>query len=67
MADAVKTKDLVGHQALLEAEAAKRRSIEQGEALAEALREKKFADLTSEEKDDLLKVMALRFNLIAPD
>ena len=67
MASAVKTKDLAAHQTVLAVETAKKRAINQSETVSAPLAAKKFADLTSQEKDDLLKSLALRFNLIAPD
>ena len=67
MADAVKTKDIPGHQSVLAVEVIKKQRAAQKAVIEMSLVEKKFADLTVQEKDDLLKALALRFNLIAPD
>jgi len=67
MADAVKTKDIPGHQAILALEAAKKQRVGQKGVIEASLAGKKFGDLTAQEKDELLKALALRFSLIDPD
>jgi len=66
MANALKTGDIPGHatKKVKAKDSAKRKS--QVGAMAD-LTSTKFADLTDQEKDDLLKCLFLAHELIAPD
>ena len=67
MAKAIKTKDLSAHQARLAVETAKKRGKGQAKALCDSWQGKTFSELTGQEKDDLLKAIALELGMIAPD
>jgi hypothetical protein len=43
------------------------RAVKESKTLAEGFSDKKFSELTGNDKDALLKVVALRLDLILPD
>jgi hypothetical protein len=67
MAAAIKTKDLPKHQAKLEIIVARKRAKNQSEAIRDAWSTKRFVDLNGQEKEELLKAIALELGMIAPD
>ena len=67
MANAIKAKDLPHHQARVAVAQNKGKRGKQGKQVAEPLESKTFDQLTGADKDNLLKAIALKLDLIAPD
>ena len=63
----VLTKDIKEHSDKKKAEKRLRKQERQSKQIRKTTKKKKFADLTPAEKDDLLKALALRLDLIKPD
>jgi hypothetical protein len=64
---ATKSSDLTEHTKKRRADRKRKKNLREARKMRKNLAKKTFASLTESEKDDLLKAIAMRLDLIAPD